>query len=321
MTRLILLVGALAIAAVLPQFLPPFYIRVVQLFFFTAALALAWNIIGGFAGYWSFGHTVFIGMGAFAAAHFVNLLGIAAGPIQMAAGIIFGALFCGGVAAIIAYPILRLRGIYFAIAMLGVSQVVAELANNVSWVQGDVGLFLAATPPEGMAPEQFYYYLFGGLLVLTGLTSYLILRSRFGAGLLAIREDEDTARMLGVPTEQLKTFGFVVSASLVGMLGAAYAYSLGYFTTDSVFRVDFSLNMIVYCLIGGIGTLAGPVLGAAVMLFLTQVVLGQMLNLHLLITGLVVVVIVLTMPDGIMGLLRSMNKKKEKLVPATEGAA
>lgn len=315
MTRLILLAGALIMAAILPQFLPPFYIRVVQLFFFTSALALAWNIMGGFAGYWSFGHTVFIGMGAFAAAHVVSLLGLSSGPLQMATGIVLGALCCGVFAAVIAYPILRLRGIYFAIAMLGISQVVAELANNVSWIQGDVGLFIETRLPEGMEPERFYYYVFGALLLVTALTSYLILRSRFGYGLLAIREDEDTAKMLGVPTEQLKALGFVVSAFLVGMLGATYAYSLGYFTTGSVFRVDFSLNMIIYCLIGGIGTIAGPIVGAALMLLLTQVVLGQLLDLHLLVTGLVVIFIVLSMPDGIMGLLGSLTMRKPT-VPA-----
>lgn len=119
--RILFLVSALIVIALLPQILAPFHIRVVQLFFFTAALALAWNIMGGLAGYWSFGHTVFIGMGAFAAAHIVLKLGLPAGPLQMFVGIAFGALFCGVIAAIIAYPILRLRGIYFAIAMLGIS--------------------------------------------------------------------------------------------------------------------------------------------------------------------------------------------------------
>ncbi len=319
MTRLIILIGAVLVAALLPQFLSPFHTRVMQLFFFTSALALAWNIMGGFAGYWSFGHTVFIGLGAFSAAHVVGLLDLSAGPLQMVTGIISATLICGVFAAIIAYPILRLRGIYFAIAMLGISQIVAELANNVSWVQGDVGLFVETRLPEGMEPERFFYYVFGGLLLATATASYLILRSRFGYGLLAIREDEDTAKMLGVPTEQLKAAGFVASASLVGMLGATYAYSLGYFTTGSVFRVDFSLNMIIYCLIGGIGTIAGPIIGAAVMLFLTQVVLGRLLDLHLLVTGLVVIVIVLSMPDGIMGLLRSLAWRKPA-TPAAVGA-
>ena len=286
--RIFLLLATLIVIVLLPQFLAPFHIRVVQLFFFTAALALAWNVMGGLAGYWSFGHTVFIGMGAFAAAHFVAKLGLPAGPLQMIAGIVFGALFCGIVAAIIAYPILRLRGIYFAIAMLGIGQVAAELANNVGWFQGDVGLFLETALPDR---------------VFTGMVSLIVMRSRFGYGLLAIREDEDTAKMLGVPTEQIKAFGFTISAVLVGMLGATYAYSLGYFTASSVFRIDFSLNMIIYCLIGGIGTLAGPVVGAALMLLLTQIILGQLLELHLMATGLVVILIVLTLPNGVMGLV------------------
>ena len=318
MKRLAILATALVIAAMLPQFLPPFYIRVVQLFFFAAALALAWNITGGFAGYWSFGHTAFIGVGAFGAAHVVAGLGLSAGPIQMVVGIAAGALICGLFAAIIAYPILRLRGIYFAIAMLGVSQVAGELANNVGWVQGDVGIFIETQLPDGMAPERFYYYLFGALLVAIALISWFVQRSRFGYGLLAIREDEDTAKMLGVPTERVKAVSFVISAALVGMLGAAYAYSLGYFTAGSVFRGDFSLNMIIYCMIGGIGTIAGPIIGAAVMLFLTQIVLGQMLELHLLVTGLVVIAIVLTMPDGIMGLVRSLQRRKQPVPVATE---
>ena len=301
--RIFLLLVTLIVIVLLPQFLAPFHIRVVQLFFFTAALALAWNVMGGLAGYWSFGHTVFIGMGAFAAAHFVAKLGLPAGPLQMIAGIVFGALFCGIVAAIIAYPILRLRGIYFAIAMLGIGQVAAELANNVGWFQGDVGLFLETALPDGVEPERFFYYVFAGLFLITWMVSLVVMRSRFGYGLLAIREDEDTAKMLGVPTEQIKAFGFTISAVLVGMLGATYAYSLGYFTASSVFRIDFSLNMIIYCLIGGIGTLAGPVVGAALMLLLTQIILGQLLELHLLATGLVVILIVLTLPNGVMGLV------------------
>lgn len=310
-----------AAAAALPHLLSPFYVRVLQLLFFSAALALAWNILGGFAGYWSFGHTVFIGMGAFGAAHLAMALGDQGGLWKMAMMIALGGLLSAAFAALIAYPILRLRGIYFAIAMLGVGQVVAEVVNNVSWFQGDVGVFIATTLPSGMAPERFYYYVFGGLLLLCLAITAMVRRSRFGFGLLAIREDEDTAKMLGVPTEQLKIAAFVISAALVGILGAAYGYSLNYFTTESVFRVDFSLNMMVYCLIGGIGTLAGPLLGTALMLFLVQVVLGSLLEVHLMITGLIVVLIVLTMPNGIIGLAGTLGRRRRASVARQGGAA
>lgn len=299
---ILLCIAVIAVAAILPLWMGPFYTRVVQFFFFSSALAIAWNILGGYAGYWSFGHTAFIGIGAFSAAHFVAQVGtFGTGPVSMIVPVLMAALICAVFAAVIAYPLLRLRGIYFAIVMLGVSQVVSELVNNVPWFQGGVGVFLPSPVPASMAPEDFFYYLFGALLLLALLLSLLVRRTRFGYGLLAIREDEDTAMMLGVNTEQSKIVAFVLSSVLVGLLGAVYGYSVGYITTNTVFRLDFSLNMIVFCLIGGIGTLFGPVIGTAVMLFLTQVVLSRFLDIHLLITGLAVVTIVLVVPGGILG--------------------
>lgn len=302
---LLLGLAAVVVIAVLPIWMGPFYTRVAQLFFFSAALAIAWNILGGFSGYWSFGHTVFIGMGAFASAHFVGQIGpVGSGPFSMILPVLFAGLLCGLFALVIAYPILRLRGIYFAIAMLGVSQVVGELVNNIRWFQGGVGVFLAAPVPGGMPPEDFFYYVFAALLIVCFAVSVLVRNSRFGYALLAVREDEDTAMMLGVATERYKIAAFVLSATLVGTLGAVYGYSVGYFTTYTVFRLDFSLNMIVFCLIGGIGTLFGPVIGTAIMLFLTQVLLSRFLDIHLLITGALVVAIILLVPGGILGALK-----------------
>jgi branched-chain amino acid transport system permease protein len=308
----------------LPHWLSPFHVRVVQFFFFAAALAAAWNILGGFSGYWSFGHTAFIGIGAFAAAHFSMRIGMfGVQPFSIVVPIIIGGLVSAIIAAIIAYPILRLRGIYFAIAMLGVGQVFAELSNNIRWFQGGIGLFVTAPMPPGVPPERFYYYVFGILLAITFATSVAVRYSRLGAGLIAIREDEDTAGMLGVPAERYKIAAFVISAALVGMLGAAYAFSVGYFTTSTVFRIDFSLNMIVYSLIGGLGTLFGPVIGAAIMLFVTQVLLSHLLEVHLLITGLIVVTIVLVIPKGILGTLSDAMRRRrsvylQKAQPAGE---
>lgn len=312
MTRPLVLLAALAaivVAALLPLWLTPFYTRVVQLFFFSAALAVAWNILGGYAGYWSFGHTVFIGIGGFAAAHFAMRVGtFGPAPFSMIVPLLVAAVTSAGFAALIAYPLLRLRGIYFAIAMLAVGQVVSELVNNVNWFQGGIGVFLPPPVPSGMRPELFFYYVFGAVLVLALVISAWARGSRFGYALLAIREDEDTAQMLGVPTEQFKIAAFVLSATLVGVLGAVYAYSVGYFTTSTLFRIDFSLNMIVYTLIGGIGTLFGPVIGAAIMLFVTQVLLSRLLEIHLLITGLIVVAIVLLIPRGIIGTLQRLSR-------------
>lgn len=304
-------VGAVAFAALafLPSVLTPFQVRVAQQLFLAAGLSLAWTILGGFAGYWSFGHAAFVGIGAFAAGLVATKAVPGGGNARMALAVIVGGVVCGIVAALIAYPLLRLRGIYFAIAMLGVSQVAGELSANVEWLGGGLGLDLPAAGPEWMKPENFYYYLLLAGFAVTLASCSLIKDLRLGYGLIAVREDEDTARMLGVPTERYKIVAYVLSAVLVGVQGAVFAYSLGYFTTQSVFRLEFSLNMIVHALIGGMGTLAGPIIGATVMVVLTQVVLGSLLQVHLFITGAVVVAIVLLAPGGLLGVWHNLRRR------------
>ncbi len=302
---------AFAALALLPAVLTPFQIRVAQQLFLGAGLSLAWTILGGFAGYWSFGHAAFIGVGAFSAGLVATkaMPNGAGGGWDLAIPLAAGGLASGALATLIAYPLLRLRGIYFAIAMLGVSQVAGELSANVEWIGGGLGLDLPAAGPGWMKPETFFYYLLLGGLGLTLAACMAIQGRRFGYGLIAIREDEDTARMLGVPTERYKIAAYVLSAVLVGLQGAVFAYSLGYFTTQSVFRLEFSLNMIVYALIGGIGTLAGPMIGAALLVLLTQVVLGSLLEFHVFITGAVVVSIVLLAPGGLIGLWHDLRRR------------
>lgn len=297
-------IAAVALLAAAPMVLSPFATRVGSLFLFSAGLALAWSLLGGFAGYWSFGHTAFVGLGAFAAALSEEMMHVRPPLLSLAAGVAVAALACGLLAALIAWPILRLRCIYFAIAMLGVAQVLAELTNNLDIFQGSLGIVLPRVVLPGVLQPALYFEIFLGFGAVILLISAAVKASRLGYGLLALREDEDTARMLGVPTERMKIGVFVMSAVLTGMLGAVYAHSLGYITTSSVYRIDFSLNMIVYSLLGGMGTLFGPVLGALVMVVLTQVVLGQLLNIHMFITGAILVALVLLAPRGLLGLLR-----------------
>jgi len=299
----LVVVAALVLAAG-PLFLPPFYVRVGQLMLYSAGLGLAWAILGGFAGYASFGHAAFIGVGAFTAGLVENQLSTLPPVLLLPVGLLSAAAACAILSALIAYPILRLRGTFFAIAMLGVSHVCAEVTNNIDFFQGSMGLNFPPIAPAGMDPANFFYelYLAGALLIL--LISWQIKRSRFGAGLLSIREDEDTARMLGVPTERYKRTAFVVSAVLTGLMGVIYAHSLGYITTESVYRDDTNLSLIVYSLLGGMGTLFGPVIGAFLLVFITQVILGRLLDFHLFATGLLLVVLILAAPGGVSGLLK-----------------
>jgi len=170
--------------------------------------------------------------------------------------------------------------------------------------------------------ERLFGHLSGARFVLTGLGVLLIAwkvrYSRFGAGLLSIREDEDTARMLGVPTERYKRMAFVISAVLTGQLGVIYAHSLGYITTDSVYRDDTNLSLIVYSLLGGMGTLFGPVIGAFMLVFITQVILGRLLDFHLFATGLLLVILVLAAPGGVLGLVRTWQLRRRPAVAPAE---
>ena len=311
----------LAVAIVLaagPLVLPPFYVRVGQLMLYSAGLGVAWAILGGFAGYASFGHAAFIGVGAFAAGLAEERFSSLPVALLLPLGLVAGGLACAVLSAAVAYPILRLRGTFFAIAMLGVCHVCAELNNNIDVLQGSLGLNFPAVAPVDWEPATFFYelYLVAGTIVL--LIAWQIRRSRFGAGLLSIREDEDTARMLGVPTERYKRQAFVVSAVLTGLLGVIYAHSLGYITTDSVYRDDTNLSLIVYSLLGGMGTLFGPVIGAFMLVFITQVVLARLLDFHLFATGLLLVLLVLAAPGGVLGFVRSyrLRRRARNTAPA-----
>jgi branched-chain amino acid transport system permease protein len=314
---LLAMLAAAALLAVGPLVLPPFYVRVGQLMLYSAGLGVAWAILGGFAGYASFGHAAFIGVGAFAAGLVEARLTDVPVALLLPLGLLVGGACCGVLSALISYPILRLRGTFFAIAMLGVSHVCAELTNNVDFFQGSLGLNFPAVTPGDLDPADFFYWLYlaGALAVL--LIAWQVRRSRFGAGLLSIREDEDTARMLGVPTERYKRLAFVLSAVLTGMLGVIYAHSLGYITTESVYRDDTNLSLIVYSLLGGLGTLFGPVIGAFTLVFITQVVLGRLLDFHLFATGLLLVILVLAAPGGVLGVARRLAlRQRARTVPA-----
>ena len=307
-TRPALAVGLMVAAAVVlafgPLVLPSFYVRVGGLMLYSAGLGVAWAILGGFAGYASFGHAAFIGVGAFSAGLVESQFPELSTPLLLPLGLVTGAACCAMLSALIAYPILRLRGTFFAIAMLGVSHVCAEVTNNIDFFQGSLGLSFPQIAPASMDPAGFFYelYLVAGLAVL--LIAWKVRYSRFGAGLLSIREDEDTARMLGVPTERYKRLAFVLSAVLTGLLGVIYGHSLGYITTDSVYRDDTNLSLIVYSLLGGMGTLFGPVIGAFSLVFVTQVLLGRLLDFHLFATGLMLVLLILLAPGGVLGLLK-----------------
>jgi branched-chain amino acid transport system permease protein len=296
--------GAAAVGGLawLGTVLSPFHLRVGLSIFLSAGMAIGWYILGGFARYYSFGHTVFVGVGAFAAALTLQTWRFDGWVLQVATGVGAAMAASAVLAAVIALPILRLRGHYFTIAMLAVALVCAEAASAFPVFRGSIGLTLPDVAPPSVRPERFFYWMSLGAVTLAVVVAALIARARLGYGLFAIREDEDAAQMLGVPTTRCKVLAFLASGTITGLMGALYALNLGYITTDSVFRGALSLDMIVNSLVGGMGSLFGPLVGAVVMTLLTKVMLGDFLEYHLAITGLIVVAIVFLAPDGLLGL-------------------
>ncbi|MDI6028492.1 branched-chain amino acid ABC transporter permease [Corticibacterium sp. UT-5YL-CI-8] len=295
---------ALVVMAAAPAILTPFQMRVGMSIFFSAGLAVAWGLLGGYAGYYSFGHTAFLGIGAFTGALLSNYLHAVSPLVVFGLSILAAVAVCGVLAALIAYPVLRLRHSYFAIVMLGIAYVAAEVINNFDWFQGSIGIVVPQVVPRGMRPEMFFYYALLAAAAICVVVTALLVSGRVGYALMTIREDEDTAKMLGIATERYKILAFVVSAMLTSLVGVVYAFSIGFITTGAVFRTDFSLNMIVCSLIGGIGTIVGPVFGAIILTVLTQVVLADALSFRLATTGALIVIIVLLAPSGVLGLVR-----------------
>ncbi|MFO1080365.1 MAG: branched-chain amino acid ABC transporter permease [Reyranellaceae bacterium] len=295
-----------AVAALAPAWASPFHLRIGLSIFLSAGMAVGWFVLGGFARYYSFGHTAFVGVGAFAAGLALVVLPPLGWAAALALALGVAILSCVTLAVAIAWPLLRLRGHYFTIAMLAVALVCGEAATAFPVFRGGQGLNFPDIVPAALRPEVFFYYVALAALALSTAAASLIGRSRLGHGLRAIREDEDAAEMLGVPTTRTKFAAFVASAAITGAMGAIYGLNVGYITTDSVFRGALSLDMIVNSLVGGIGSLAGPIVGAVAMTLLTKVLLGGLLEYHLALTGLVVVVVVLRAPDGLIGLAANL---------------
>jgi branched-chain amino acid transport system permease protein len=303
----VLLAGAL----LLPFVLSPFHLRLAQQILLFGGMAVGWSLLGGFTSYWSFGHTAFFGLGAFSA----GLLGQQLGPdLPVALRLLIGLAFAVGLTLIaavaIAIPVLKLRGIYFAIAMLAFAEILGEISKSFDFFHGTTGFPLPALSVPGLNKVQLFYFLFMLLFVVNVAAFVWLRRSRVGTGLTCVGQDEDTAAMLGIPTERYKLVAFVLSAVLAAIGGVLYGYSLGFISTGSVFRIDISLNLILYSMLGGIGTVAGPIIGAAIMIILTQVVLGDLLDLHMMLTGAVLIAMVILAPKGLMGLLHKARSRR-----------
>jgi branched-chain amino acid transport system permease protein len=297
--------GGIALAALLlPLSAPsPAILNIGVLTLMYVGLATAWNVMGGFTGYVSLGHAGFFGIGSYAVGLTVQHAGVAAGY-----GPFLVVPVAGVVAAASAIPVawvaLRTRAASFVIVTLAFMFLLQILATNLKNVTGG-SQGLAYPVPVQWPPYFFdvpYYYAMLALAGLAIFVSWLILRSGFGLGLLAIRDDEDKALALGISTSLYKTAAFVISAALVGMIGGVYGYYVTYVYPQFVIDPLIGISMVLMVYLGGVGTLSGPVLGALLLepaqLELAYYV-GQV-HLYLVLYATIFLVVILLLPRGIV---------------------
>jgi branched-chain amino acid transport system permease protein len=293
---IILLVAA--VLAALPMFGSDVLIQFGINTLLLAVLAQSWNIIGGYTGYASFGNSVFYGLGSYGVA-----IAMVQWNLPFAVGMIFGAVLAVAFAFLLGVPVLRLRGHYFAIATLALAQVMSAIVSNISLAGQNIGLVL---PPLNNDP--LFYELSLGLLVIATLTVFWLTRSRFGFGLIAIRENEEGAAVMGVNTTLYKVLAFALSGLFAALAGGIHAYWITFLDPDSAFDISLNVKMIIMAVFGGPGTVLGPVLGAFVLSAVSEVLSSEVTNVAGLFFGMVVVAAVVLMPRGVADVIRQFRK-------------
>lgn len=276
------------------------------LIFMLITLASSINIIMGYTGYVSFGHIVFFGLGGYIAFWLMQTFGT-----HFLVAAVAGAIPAALIAALIGIPILRLRGAYFALATIGINEAMKAFVTNFEPFGGAVGMFFnfSVYSAYGGARDaaQLAYYAMITIAIATIATSYAIKRSKFGLALMAIREDQDVAMVVGIDPARAKVIAYVISAFFPALAGAVFFFKNGIIEPGHAFDLLKSIESLVMVVLGGIGTVAGPIVGAAVYEWLRGFLItnATFANFQLAIAGLLLLLTVLFVTAGLVGWLRN----------------
>jgi branched-chain amino acid transport system permease protein len=285
--------------------------NITRLFFFTfvwITTSVAWNLLGGFAGQVSFGFAVFYGLGAYTAALAIN-----AGVNPFLAFLAAGAM-AAGTSLLIGLPTFRLRGPYFAIATIGVSEAVRVVMTNLAFTGGASGYRIVE---RGAFHQREHFYTALALGAIAVLVSWELRRSAFGLGLLAIREDEEAAADSGVNPFALKLLVHALAAALTGAAGGVFARYAAFIHPPGVFGFHISVAVLLMPIIGGVGTVWGPVVGGAVYGIVQEELIAAFPQVHLLLYGGLLILIILFEPLGVVGLLHQARRLLPKSAEGT----
>jgi branched-chain amino acid transport system permease protein len=291
-----------------------YLIHVMILVFMFGMLGVAWNIMGGYAGMFSFGQAAFFGIGAYTSSFLLVTF-----HVNPWIGLIAGGLVAALMAAAIGYPCSNLRGHYFAIATIAFGEIVRIHFNNWKLVNAAEGITIPMMD-ESLANFMFhssklpYYYIMLAFLLLALVICYFVANSKMGYYFRAIKESHDVAEVLGVNVVRYRLIAIMVSAFLSAMAGTFYAQYILYIDPESVMLLAISVQIVLISMLGGAGTIMGPVIGAAILLpisELTRIWLGHKgTGVDMLIYGFLITLISVYQPQGIWGLFANIGKKK-----------
>lgn len=272
-------------------------INLVILIFLYMTLASSWNILGGYTGQTNLGHAAFFGLGSL----ITRLLWTSGFPLlaSILAGCAVAVLF----ALIIGYPAFKLKGVYFAIGTLALSQILFVTVGNV-YPQ------ISSLPAKYLATYQLIprYYLFLGVVILTVGTAYLLTKSRFGLGMMAVREQEDAAESLGISAFKHKLLALTASAFFAALAGGAFAYyHVGYYL-QFPFAPIWTFDAVMMAYIGGIGTIVGPVIGSIFYVVVKEYLALNLVEMHLIVFGVLFILVVLFLPGGLVEVWEKLRR-------------
>lgn len=312
--KFLLLLVALAGVCAMPWFISAdgYHLRVLTLLMLFAAMAQAWNIVGGLANQISLGHAAFFGLGAYTSTILLVRFGLT--PWL---GIVAGMAAAAGAGALLSLPTMRLKGHYFALATLAFGEVLRSIGNSWSSVTGGPsGIAVPLVPGAGFSMMQFsssrpYFYIMLAALILISAIYWKISSSRLGYALRAVKANVDSAEVIGINTARTKILAATISAGLMGACGVLYAQFNFFFDPDSVFSlVSISVRVALICIIGGIGTVAGPIIGACFLLPLEEIFNATLSSkgagISQLAFGLILICIILIEPRGLQALYRRL---------------
>ena len=284
-------------AIILPGFVDAYSLTVALTLCMWIALTQSWAILSGMTGYISLGHVVFYGLGAYTVV-------VTWQTIPLFIAIPLAGLFAGLFAFTIGTPVLRVRGPYFVILTFGIAELVKFVVVNVEVGMGKASRLLFGAP----GTEEIYYAMLFLAVVATVLT-WALKRSRFGQGLVAIREDEAAAETIGIPVARYKAIAFTISAVIPGMVGGLMALRSTYFETLQVFNPLVSFTIVTMAIIGGSDDARGPILGAGMLVILSELLWANAPQLYMIILGVLLIAFVLTMPYGIVGYISEKSRR------------